>query len=300
LVFLNYSAEILPQITLIGKDNSLTPHKNIRRTSDDYIFYLITSGELFVCEDGREYALKKGDCFLFEPKLLHFGTKSSVYNLIYIHFKHKNAKIVNISKEKWLENVHNEGILRAMGGSVGGFDDVITLPKQISFCDTSLFYNLCSIAERGIETNKLILENNKTLTAMSVDELFIEIYRLFIKMNSNSPKTDKMHLINTVLDYLNNNYMNKITGDKISKDLCYSFDYLNQVFKKHLDTSIFKVLENIRIKAAKKLIKASNFSLEKISEGVGFKDVAYFSKTFKKNTGISPSKYRAELLGKDL
>ena len=300
MVFLNYSAEILPQITLIGKDNSLIPHKNIRRTSDDYIFYLVTSGELFVCEEGIEYTLKKGDCFLFEPVLLNFGTRTTEYNLIYIHFKHSSAKTVNISKEQWLKNVRNEGVLRAMGGNAQSKKDAITVPKQAYFGDISLFYKLCGIAERGIEHSKLFLENSKTLCSLTIDELFIELYRLFKETNIKTEKTDKMHLINEVLGYLNNNYMNKITGDKISKDLCYSFDYLNQLFKKNLNTSIFKTLENIRIEAAVRLIKASTFSLERIAEMVGFKDVSYFSKTFKKNTGTSPSKYRAELYKKDL
>ena len=56
MVFLSYSAEVLPKITLIGKDTSSLPHKNIRRISDDYIFYLVTSGELFVCEENGEIA----------------------------------------------------------------------------------------------------------------------------------------------------------------------------------------------------------------------------------------------------
>lgn len=300
MVFLSYSAEVLPKITLIGKDTSSLPHKNIRRISDDYIFYLVTLGELFVCEENVKYTLKKGDCFLFEPGKLHFGTKSGEYNLIYIHFRHPAAEIVNISKEAWLKSVHDEDVMRAMGGTVEEGENLITIPKYTNIGEASLFFEFCSIADRAIKSSELLLKNCDTLCALAVDELFIELNRNFIEMNSDNEKSNKIQFISFVLEYLNNNYMNKITGDIISKDLCYSFDYLNQLFKKYLDTSIFKTLESIRIEAAKRLIMASNFSLEKIAESVGFKDVSYFSKTFKKNTGITPSKYRQKLYRKDL
>lgn len=300
MVFLSYSAEMLPKITLIGRDNSSLPHKNIRRISDDYIFYLVTSGELFVCEENLKYTLKKEDCFLFEPGKLHFGIKSSEYNLIYVHFKHPAAEIVNISRENWLKKVHDEGVMRAIGGAVEEDECLITIPKHTNIGESSLFYEFCSIADRAIKSSELLFKNRNTLCALAVDELFIELHRLFIETNSDNEKNDKMQFISFVLEYLNNNYMNKITGDIISKELCYSFDYLNQIFKKYLDTSIFKTLESIRIESTKRLIKASNFSLEKIAESVGFKDVSYFSKTFKRNTGITPSKYRQRLYRKNL
>ena len=75
---------------------------------------------------------------------------------------------------------------------------------------------------------------------------------------------------------------------------------IDRLFKKCLNTTIFKTLEHIRIEAAQNLIKATDFSFEKISENVGFKNESYFSKTFKKHTGLTPSKYRAELFGKNL
>ena len=300
MLFLKYEANLLPQISLIGKDTSLIPHKNIRRICEDYIFYIVTSGELSFCENGNEYTLKKGDCFLFEPGVLHYGTKSSEYNLIYIHFNHQSSFLEEISFDEWKEKVSTEEHLR-IAGKKQELEKSIFIPKIANLGENSDFLNICNLAERAIENNKLLLANNNILCSLAISEMFIELYRVFIENNlKNYKKTDKIHLVNDVLKYLNHNYSSKITGEIISRDLCYNFDYLNQVFKKYLNTTIFKALERIRIEAAQNLMKVSNLSLEKIGESVGFKNESYFSKTFKKYTGITPSKYREVFFGKNL
>ncbi len=73
MVAFRYDATILPTITLIGQDIQTGMHQNIRRVSEDYIFYLVTEGEMFFNEGGVEYRLRKGDCFLFEPDILHLA-----------------------------------------------------------------------------------------------------------------------------------------------------------------------------------------------------------------------------------
>ena len=51
-----------------------------------------------------------------------------------------------------------------------------------------------------------------------------------------------------------------------------------------------------RIQKAKELLRDESLSVEAIAEQVGYNDYFYFTKVFKKNTGISPSKYRKNLL----
>ena len=55
MLFAKYNANFLPQITLIGKDVNPNPHLNIKRVSEDYIFYIVTMGEMFFNEDLQEY-----------------------------------------------------------------------------------------------------------------------------------------------------------------------------------------------------------------------------------------------------
>ena len=56
-----YSSYLLPKVTMIGRDTRCTPHRNLDRTVSEYVFYIITEGDMFFSEDGIEYHLKKGD-----------------------------------------------------------------------------------------------------------------------------------------------------------------------------------------------------------------------------------------------
>ena len=51
-------------------------------------------------------------------------------------------------------------------------------------------------------------------------------------------------------------------------------------------------LRHVRIQRAEELIKRSNYPVSQIAYAVGFSDPKYFSKCFKKETGMTPSEYR--------
>ncbi len=292
---LSINGNLLPVVTLIGQDTANKPHRNVTRVSNDYIFYIVTSGEMFFNEDGIEYHIKKGDCFLFEPNKLHSGIKDSCYNLMYIHFRHNDSKWLTMSDDTFTEKLCKENGQWIKSSENGPYiSDDILLPKKISFSDDTAFRNICLLAQRAIEKRKIHLEGFNQLCACGVTELFYEIYRSVVQsvLKNGSRGGESIYIINDVLAYINANYTRRLTGDIIEKELSYSFDYLNQLFKRHLDTSIFKMLENIRIEAAKGLLLTTNHSMEEVAEKVGYSDETYFSKVFKKHTGCSPSKYR--------
>ena len=295
--FFQYSAHILPKITLIGQDLSTSPHRNVRRVSDDCVYYLITEGEIRFEEDGIPYHLTQGDCFLFEPGKLHFGTENTSYQLRYIHFRHPDLAQSELTEKEWLNKADREN-KQWLTGADGVFpEDKITLPKQMHFSDPEIFSNFILMIDRVIERQRIHLEHYNTLCACAVQEIFIEIYRHFVfsSLQKFSRGVESAHLINKVLTYLNANYKRKLTGATIEKDLSYNFDYLNQLFRKHLDTSIFQMLETIRMEVAKNLIQTGGFSMQYIANEVGYKDEAYFSKVFKKHTDLSPIQYRKSI-----
>lgn len=273
-----YDAAILPTITLLGKDNSLLPHRNIRRVSEDYIFYFITNGTLHFSEDGREYTLKKGDTFLFEPGLLHYGTEDSCYQLYYIHFRHPHISVDRPS-----------------------FPECVPIAKQMSFEDDVHFLKLCQSFERIAEQRGSMLEGSSVLTACAADEFFIELARrsAFRQEGGSTRGGGGYARISEVIAYLNRHYASPLSSDKIEKDLSYNFDYLNQLFRRHLGTTVFRMLEDIRMENAQRLLLTSNMPLTQIAKEVGYREESYFSKVFKKSTGLSPSDYRSRALKMD-
>ncbi len=77
----------------------------------------------------------------------------------------------------------------------------------------------------------------------------------------------------------------------------YCTDHMRRLFREQTGKTPHEYLAHLRIKTAKKLLasrKVSNYSVTEIAEMVGFHDVSYFSRIFKKATGISPGEYQGE------
>jgi AraC family transcriptional regulator of arabinose operon len=71
-----------------------------------------------------------------------------------------------------------------------------------------------------------------------------------------------------------------------------SRDHFTRLFRKIKQTTPQAFIVNTRIRAAKNLLRYSSFSVSHIAEIIGFNDIYYFSRQFKKKTGMSPSTYR--------
>ena len=90
------------------------------------------------------------------------------------------------------------------------------------------------------------------------------------------------------LEYMEENYMYRLTLASISANVNLSSSYLCRIFKSEVGTSITNYL---RVRKAATLIKENTLSMKEISSMVGIDDQLYFSRLFKKYMGISPSEY---------
>lgn len=122
-------------------------------------------------------------------------------------------------------------------------------------------------------------------------------YLLFIRQNL-SVKNPLSAATENIISGITKNYAD--TDFKLSDLLNksnYSEDYIRAYFKKVTKKTPTEFLTDVRIKHACFLIGIyrDNLSLDEISERCGYTDYVYFSKQFKKTTGVSPSKYKALL-----
>lgn len=93
------------------------------------------------------------------------------------------------------------------------------------------------------------------------------------------------------LEYIEQNYMHRLTLSSISANVNLSPSYLCRIFKTEVGTNITSYLNNLRVRKAASLIRENDLSLKEISALVGIDDQLYFSRLFKKCMGISPSEY---------
>lgn len=99
-------------------------------------------------------------------------------------------------------------------------------------------------------------------------------------------------LIDQVIRYLEQHYMDDIGIGSIAQQLNVSANYLSMLFNKKTGTPFVKYLTNIRMLKAKELLLNTNLQVKQIAEKVGYYSTRHFTKLFVENCSSYPSDYR--------
>ncbi len=94
--------------------------------------------------------------------------------------------------------------------------------------------------------------------------------------------------------YLEDNYMFDISLDSVGEILHISPAYLSAQFKRYQKMNFLDCLTELRINAAKELLKDPFRSSAEVASMVGYEDASYFARAFKKRTGVTPTQYRKQ------
>ncbi len=142
------------------------------------------------------------------------------------------------------------------------------------------------------------------LSDMATPEAIILFLQLLNMLHSSLPNTvtsSTSHLpvsstqqkVNRIIAYLNEHINENITINDIAGNFYLNPDYLARLFKSHMHISLGKYISLLKISAAENMLRDGK-SVSEVQEILSFSSYAHFFKTFKKNTGISPSIYRKQ------
>lgn len=96
--------------------------------------------------------------------------------------------------------------------------------------------------------------------------------------------------------YISAHYMEKLTLRDLAANLYLNDTYLSKLFRQELNTSFTDYLNNTRIEHSIELMRSTDKSLLEIAGLVGFDDQSYFTKIFKKITGMTPRQYKSQIV----
>ncbi|WNS41372.1 helix-turn-helix domain-containing protein [Paenibacillus sp. MMS20-IR301] len=107
-------------------------------------------------------------------------------------------------------------------------------------------------------------------------------------------KMKERNPIAEIIKYIEQNYPSDLSLQEIAGKFFVSREYISRKFKQEYGINFSDYIGSVRIEKAKLLMQNPNLKLVQISEMVGFHDVKYFSKVFKKQVGCSPKDYRVQ------
>ena len=112
------------------------------------------------------------------------------------------------------------------------------------------------------------------------------------KPHSKSEKWDKEYA--SALQFLTENVDKTLTLEDIARGCRMSVSKLKLLFREKYGGGPLSCFIELKIDEAKRLIRKNEMNLSEIANTLGFSSLHYFSRTFKKITGISPSEYKNE------
>ena len=160
---------------------------------------------------------------------------------------------------------------------------IYTIPTTLKLDDESLHNRRITEIFSALDQCESIIELNNILEDIAVN--------IVGRINSFNRKTINSTL-QKAMDYINLNYSESITLNEVAEHTYVSIYYLSRMFTKELGKNYVDYLNEVRIEKAKEYLRDSCYKTYEIAELVGIKDAHYFSKLFKKYTGVTPSEYK--------
>ncbi|MDY3824262.1 MAG: helix-turn-helix domain-containing protein [Streptococcus sp.] len=209
-------------------------------------------------------------------------------------------KVINALKQDGLEGIYSfETELSSSYLALPHCDISNQKAYLITFID-----KLCTTAmEEGVSLLSAFILKEEMIkevhTLTNTFQVATELHKnilLFKKAIEEAKKTPFINipLVSQVVSYFDRGNYNNLSIKDLAKELNMSQSSLNKTFKQLTNETISQYILKYRIEKAKKLIKL-NYSLQKVSDALGFKSYSHFSSAFKSVVSTSPKQYQLSL-----
>ena len=258
-------------------------------------FVCVDKGEVTIGAGDQIYTLKKGDIAFHEPNEFHWvkANGSIAPNLIVISFSSKSP-MMNFFRKKILRT---DDFARSL------------LARIITEAGNFLEGRLDDPYQTVLRPKSSQPPASGQLIQLYLEELMIYFYRKYSDLSTPADekpdkpdKPDKTmkenidtEVFNRVVAYLGQHLSGRVTIETICKDNLIGRSQLQKIFSKKSGLGIIEYFSNMKIEAAKELIRTEQMNFTQISEKLGYTSIHYFSRQFKKVTGMTPSEYASSI-----
>lgn len=263
-----------PTILYFGKVKRSIESNNLFHKHDWIELKYILSGSCTYIINGENYSVHEGDIVICNSGVEHGKGFSHDEELYEINLAIDNLFIKNLRKNCLISDQTSP---------------ILTLPKY-----GQEFLRCCSdiiIEHEKNEPGKDLLLKASVMKLIAI--ILKENYMIEAREANESlsfESSEKTHIVETLISYMNNNYMYNLSLDKLSKNMYISPVYLSKIFKEETGDSPINYLIKIRLSKARELLQDKKLTIKEVSKLVGYPDAYHFSKQFKKFYDTSPSK----------
>ena len=243
---------------------------------------LITSGKCIYKIDLVEYEVEEGDILFVPPLFLHsitLGNNKKVSSETYVfHLKFLGGNSTDICSTRYLAPIMNQEFSMPY----------VIKPNHPAYVSLRKIFN-----QINTTYDESIIGYELALKSLFLQTIFLLLqYSKKVAVPETEQGSDK---IKNVLDYIELHYSETITVSQLAK-LCYFSDYhFMRFFKKHMNMTCVEYINNLRLEKAVELFEKGNSSIMEVSLSVGFHNLSYFHRAFKKKYRMTPLSFINDL-----
>lgn len=226
----------------------------------DYDLWIILDGKgtLYV-KEGESYSLEVGNCFILRPEQSYSAIQdpNNMLVVFHTHFDFISKK----ANYKFYRSLFNFKIINYL------IDNILNSYINNNVYQTKIWMSALLLEIKNQDNIDGVIRSNENHINI-ISEITKTIYR------------------NPEIPHKLTNYAQKYN---------YSYDYLGRIFKQVTTSSFSTYVINVRLDKAKLLLRKKHMTIKEIALLLGYSDVSFFNKQFKKFINITPSQYRTSI-----
>ena len=243
----------------------------------------VDKGDITVFADDISFPVTQGNAVFHKPNEWHSLHTSSVSatNVVIISFE-SISPAMSFFENKTL---------------TVGQEQKIIFSKIISEYTNAFQTHSNTPYTKKLNRKKVSVIGAEQLIKQYIAELLISFIRYSIptlqrsQMSINRESSLSNMIINYMLDHITEN----ITIEELVRYSGSNKTTIAKVFRNTFNTSIMEYFIKLKIDTAKKYLREDNYNISQISDLLGYSGIHYFSRQFKKVTGMSPTEYAASI-----
>lgn len=246
-------------------------------------FLCVDKGEVNVTAGERRLSLQRGEIIFHQPDEFHnlSANHRIAPNLMVVSF-FCNSSAMDFFRNKVLSinDYERELLGQVIREASGMFLDSLDNPYQ----------------------TQMVKKQEYPFGSEQMIQLHLELFLLHLLRRYETPGTApqkedvqirKKHdeVYHRVIDYLSANITKQLTLEQICRDTLTGRSKLQAVIRAKHNCGVIVLFSQMKITEAKQLIRNNYLNFTEISDALGYTSVHYFSRQFKKLTGMTPSEY---------
>lgn len=247
----------------------------------------VDKGEVEVTAGTEVHVLKKGDIIFHKPMEFHnlWANGTSAPNLIVVSFTSSSPAM------SFFENK----ILRV------GDAERILLARIISEANSVFSSDLSDPNMKMLERNAETPFGGEQLIKLSLELMLIQLVRkqdapsMEVKLTTSIKEKSDHDVVQRIIQYLEENINQNLALSDICRDNLIGRSYLQKIFREKIGCGVIDHFGRMKIDAAKQMIRKGTSNFTQIAHDLGFASIHYFSRRFKKVSGMTPTEYASSV-----